>query len=263
MDQEKQGATLEDQVRGQPGEASDQGAAEGGASQAVSPEIAQAVEQVVSKLLPKVKSEVLDEAVRRSQSLVDKADRRITDRLRREFQAIDRYAQMFKSAGIEIDDAMLEQMKQRKVIEELAGEASGGEGSAEGSAQDPQAGQPQTPDPAQSPVMQDALAIMEEAGTFIEDGDPELEMIDLKTPSPYKFLRSVEAAVEAKKKRVAGSKEPNADDGNEAEEDAEDLAARLAARSPGLGAGSGKRAAASPDGLSAMEYLRRGYNKGK
>jgi hypothetical protein len=52
------------------------------------------------------------------------------------------------------------------------------------------------------PIVVDALRLMDEAGVQIEDTDPELSLIDQETDSPYKFLKSVEAAIAKKKERL-------------------------------------------------------------
>lgn len=52
------------------------------------------------------------------------------------------------------------------------------------------------------PVVASAVNLMKEAGVNIEDDDPELAIVDQKTEDPYKFLKSVETAIAAKKGRL-------------------------------------------------------------
>lgn len=58
------------------------------------------------------------------------------------------------------------------------------------------------------PVLQVAAAMMEEAGIQIEETDPEFATIDLKTTSPRQFLKTVEAAIEAKQQRLQSAGSP-------------------------------------------------------
>jgi hypothetical protein len=54
-------------------------------------------------------------------------------------------------------------------------------------------------DPTEA-ITQDALNMMREAGVYVGELDPEAKTIDFS--SPYKFLKSMEAAITAKQSRV-------------------------------------------------------------
>jgi len=161
-----------------------------------------------------------------------------------------------KTAGHEVPAEIVERAKQDVLLRSLTGEPAQGEGPSGGTAagQAVPTGEPRELDSAKATGMV-AIAMMEEADCFIEDDDPELKLIDMNTGSSRKFIKSIDVAIEAKQKRLAGTS------GNEPEGDEGDLAAGRRARTP---TATGKRAPVSiPDGLSPMEYLKRGYSKNK
>jgi hypothetical protein len=236
---------------GQVGNASPEGATEGAEPQQIT------LERVEALVDQRVK-----DALRQSQSMIDKADRRITDRLQPVFQSIDYVTAMLKEAGVEVKPEMIEQLKHKQMLKELGGESVEGEGSRRGSAQDQGQGRSQASDPSQSPVIATALAMMREAGVFIEDKDPEFKLIDLQSGSVSKILSGVQAAIKEKVARLSAS--GSAGESNQAQQtkiDQEGRAATIAARNPGTGIGAGKSVQGPPDGLKAMDYFKRGYSK--
>lgn len=239
--------------QGQPGtagNASPEGATEGAAPKPVT------LEQV-QDLLSKATTNLRSEVGKQIQSQIDKADVRISDRLRQEFVNIDNYAKLAKDAGQEVSPETIKRMKQDAMMREFEGEQVQGQGSGGGSAQGQQQGQSQQ-QIQQSPVVMTALALMQEEGVFIEDTDPEVKLIDLKTTSPKALLASVQGAIEAKKQRLSGA----SNEQNQTEQEGD--AAKAAARNPGKGASAGKPVVgSSPDGLTSMAYFKRAYNKPK
>ena len=192
----------------------------------------------------------MTKAVRLSQGLVDKADHRISGRLTSELKSLATFVDDMKAAGHEVPAEVVERAKQDVVLRSLTGEPAQVEGSSAGQARP--TGEPGEVDSAKATGIV-AIAMMEEADCFIEDDDPELKLIDMKTDSPRVFIRSIDTAIDTKQKRLAGISE------DEPEGDETDLAAGRRARTP---TGKGKRTpAAIPDGLSPMEYLKRGYSK--
>ena len=194
----------------------------------------------------------MNKAVRMSQSLVDKVDRRISGRLTSELKSLATFVDDMKAAGHEVPAEIVERAKQDVLLRSLTGDPAQVEGPSGGVAgQAAPTGEPGEVDSAKATGIV-AIAMMEEAKCFIEDGDPELALIDMKSDSSRVFLRSIDTAIDTKQKRLAGIS------GEEPEGDETDLAAGRRARTPV----KGKRApAAIPDGLSPMEYLRRGYSK--
>lgn len=191
---------------------------------------------------------------RQSQSLVDKADNRISKRVSSELKSLDQYAADLKAAGHELPPEILERVKQdvlvRSIVDEPQGEPSGGPAGQAGLTGESES------DSAKATGLV-AVAMMEEADCMIEKTDPEFKLIDLNTASPRLFLAGVAKAIDTKQQRLAGTSadEP---EGDEEEGDAGDLSPR--ARIP-----SKKKSVPSkiPDGLSPLEYLRRGYSKSK
>lgn len=200
-----------------------------------------------------------DEAVkisgRHSQSLVDKADNRITKRVTAELKSLEVYAADLKAAGHELPPEILERVKQDVIVRSLTDETpEGEEPSLKPAGQAGLRGAPGEGDSAQATGMV-AVAMMEEADCFIEKGDAEFPLIDLKTASPRLFLASVGKAIDTKQQRLAGTSadEPEGDEGDK---DAGDL-------SPRARISSKKKSPPRkiPDGLTPMEYLKRGYSK--
>lgn len=145
------------------------------------------------------------EVGRSMQSQLDKADHRITDRLRSELASQDRLVKELEGLGIQVPPEIRERLRQGKVVETLtaAGVEPGGP-----------TGRGNAPAPRQEPVGQvnpvqaateAAWTIMtEEFGVVVQEGDPEFEMLDLKTNRPSVFLKSVERAAATKAARLGG-----------------------------------------------------------
>jgi len=244
--------------QGQPGQAgnvSPEGTTEGAASKPVT------LEQV-QDLLSKQEQNLRNEVGKQIQSQVDKADFRITDKLRAEFQNIDTTVKRLKDAGQEVSPQAVERMKQQALMDEFAGQHVQGDGSGKPDlAQGQKQGQPKGVIP-QSPIVATALALMQEEGVFIVDNDPEIKMIDLKTTSPKALLKSVEAAIEAKKQRLSGaSTNGQPEKGKTEKTDKKGDAEKIAARNPSTGVKTGKSVGATPEGLTSMDYFKRAYNK--
>lgn len=194
----------------------------------------------------------MNKAVRLSQSLVDKADHRISGRVTSELKNLATFVDDLKAAGHEIPQEVIERAKQNVALRSLTGDPAQVEGpSGVPAGQAGVKGEPGEVDSAKATGVV-AIAMMEEANCFIEDGDPELELINMKTDSSRVFLRSIDTAIDTKQKRLAGTSE-------EEPEGEEDDGTGRRARTP---TGKGKRSSkAIPDGLSPMEYLKRGYSE--
>jgi len=221
--------------------------AEGEAPQPLTREETQALIDAGSK-------ETLSAAKIVSQSLVDKAEHRIGGRLSSDLSNLARYFDDMKAAGHEVPAEVIAKVEQDVMLRSLKGESAEGEGPSDGAGRRAPKGDLGELDSDQATGMV-AIAMMEEADCYIEDGDVELKLIDTRTKSTTKFLKSVETSIKAKQDRLAGSSE------EEPEGEEDDDAGRKARTPAGL---KGKRAPKSvPDGLSAMEYLKRGYAKSK
>jgi hypothetical protein len=75
---------------------------------------------------------------------------------------------------------------------------------------EPGAAPPQAPEPqtTQDPILAGAVRMMDEAGIKIEDGDPEITMLDNIDPDkPYELYSKLGEAIQAKKTRLEKSPE--------------------------------------------------------
>lgn len=191
-----------------------------------------------------------------SQSLVDKADHRISGRLQSDLEILATHVADLAKAGHVVPAEVVERAKQDVILRSLTSEPTKGGKTSEGKT-GPE-GEPGEIDSAQQATGMVAIAMMEEADCFIEDKDPEIEMVDMRTKSSSKFILSVDTAIKAKQKRLAASEEEP-----EGDEDLDEKDRKRKARSP-RGTGGKKRAAATSDeDLSAMDYLKRGYSESK
>ncbi len=149
------------------------------------------------KLANQAALEAEERAFRRAQGLVSKADNRITEKVQAKLNALTETINMQKSAGIEITP-MQEAALRNKVI-------------ADAYSQEPpptNAEPPAEPNPgdqnvAADPITAEAWRLMQAAGIIINDDDPEAEKLDQS--SGYAFLRSIEAAIETKRQRIAST----------------------------------------------------------
>jgi hypothetical protein len=198
-----------------------------------------------------------------SQSLVDKADGRTQKRIASAMNDVAKTISALQATGVEVSPEQETALRNNKVMEILTeGGASEG-GDPDGSEQpapDGKDGQALDPnDPAQATL---ALAYqkMQRAGVLLGDGDPEISIIDQETNDPAVFLASVDEAIKAKARRIAGIEDegPTPDGairpapGSEGAEDA----------GPGPNPrGKGSKPAAIPAGNSAFDNLKLGYEQ--
>lgn len=245
-----------EELEGQPAAASGEGASvsDGATDQDFSTLISSLKDELIQELNSREK-----EILRKIQSGDDRIESRVIGRLQEEFQELDRSVAKMKAAGINVDDDQIQALKQRQMLREFGGEPTTEEGQSAMPAQGKPQKPPSPPDAAKNPVVAEAYKMMADAKTYIEQEDPEAQIIDLKTKSIKVFLDSVEEAVKAKQKRLSA----DASEGEEPEEDLSDTeskAAGAAARNPGTGFRRGKPAAGSPSNLDGFDHLKRAYS---
>lgn len=138
--------------------------------------------------------EAEDRALARAQSLFDKGQTKVRARL-------DQLEQSLK--GVQIAPEEREKLRQQVINAALTEEDAPPQPSAPAAGQTAQPGQAAPAPEGQDldPISTEALRMMTAAGVVIEDDDPEAKTIDQS--SAYAFLRSVEAAIEAKRRRTA------------------------------------------------------------
>ena len=140
-----------------------------------------------------------ERAFRRAQGLVSKADNRITEKVKQDLAALQGMITLQKSAGIEVTPMQEAQLRNQII----ANAYSQGEPPLTHTEQ-PAEPKPEAPSSeAADPITAEAWRLMQAAGIIINDNDPETEKLDQS--SGYAFLRSIEAAIEAKRQRITST----------------------------------------------------------
>ena len=133
-----------------------------------------------------------ERAYRRAQGLVDKADNRIGKQVREAVDKVKSDIALMRNDGVEISEQLEQEMVNNATREAYQSPPP----ESDTVSSDPG-------DRPTDPVTAEAWRMMEAAGISIDDGDPELEMLNQE--SEYAFLHSVEQAIAAKKKRLDGA----------------------------------------------------------
>lgn len=139
-----------------------------------------------------------ERAFRRAQGLVSKADNRITEKVKQDLAALQSMITLQKSAGIEVTPMQEAQLRNQII----ANAYSQGELPPTNTEQATKP-KPVEQEVAADPITAEAWRLMQAAGIIINDGDPEAEKLDQS--SGYAFLRSIEAAIESKRQRIAST----------------------------------------------------------
>lgn len=129
-------------------------------------------------------------AFRRAQGYFDKGQSRVRERL----DGLTEHLKLMTSAGVQVTPEQERIMRQRAL--EDAFQPDPAPAASPGAQPGPK---PVTTPP--DPVTADAWGMMQKAGVYLEDGDPETDSLD-QSHGPYAFLRSVEKAIDAKRQRT-------------------------------------------------------------
>lgn len=137
-------------------------------------------------------AEAEEKALRKAQSSTDKAIDSIFKKVQDDLRSLTQTIEFQRNSGIEVSPEQEQQLKQQLVTRALAGA--------------PESAQPSPPQEAPQkeevdPVTAEAWRMMEEAGVLVDEDDPEAKLLNFS--SPYKFLKSIESAIEAKKERIS------------------------------------------------------------
>jgi len=143
-----------------------------------------------------VAEEVAENKFRQAQGLIDKADSRITNKVRAELKTLEQTIAMQKQIGIDISPEKVNQMQQQIIAKAYSEPEATPPAQASGNAPT----QAPYPEQGYDPVTAAALRIMQAKGVIIEDGDPEVKLIDQSDPDL--FLASIGIAAEAKRARL-------------------------------------------------------------
>jgi hypothetical protein len=173
----------------------------------------------------------IDEASKKTlsqaQSLVDKADSRLTKKMKEELAPID---EVLANSNLSPEQKSIVREKVISLSEktETSGQQAPGQGPAE------------TGEKGVDPVTALGLELQQKAGVIIEEGDPELSMVKVKG-TPGEYIESLQQAIAAKQVRVGTSEGASTEGAQEPGEGGEDKAGGdPAARMPGLGTGGTK-----------------------
>lgn len=137
-----------------------------------------------------------ENAFRKAQGLVDKADSRITDRVQQGLASLKKTLEMQRATGMEISPEQEEKLRNQIVTNALT------ETGAE-SPENIEPGQAQKLGEVsgEDPVTDTAWRMMQKAGITIEENDPEAE--ELKSiQDPDLFLYGIARAIELKRQRT-------------------------------------------------------------
>jgi len=139
-----------------------------------------------------------EEAVRAAQSLVDKAEARISKKAQEQIAAIDLSRQ-----SLGLSDEQVEQAKQKVIYQDLTTPRQQEQAST------PQAPQKNEAQPEIDPVIAETLEVFKGEGIIIETSDPEYKPLDaiLKDPNGniHQYRKELFKQIEIKRARVAAN----------------------------------------------------------
>lgn len=172
-----------------------------------------AQQQVLTrKDMDQMVNDITEQVVRRTQGLIDSQTSNINKRIQDGLSNLKSVIEVQRNAGIDITPEQEQALRQRVIAEAYTAEGPT-------APTDPSKGTRQTqPEPQGGqeidPVTAEAIAMMEEAGVWISDTDPEAEkMRQAKTPRQY--FKAVEEAIQLKQERTSQTKpETGADTGD-------------------------------------------------
>lgn len=142
----------------------------------------------------------VDDALGRQASLYGQG----TEKLRTRLEELERQIPYMRDAGINVDNAALQAMRNKIITESLTERASATPQASQVAAQQPEA---QGIDPNRVNGM--AQTILSNMGVTFEQGAPELKMIKLDG-TPWEYLETLTSAATAYKKRTSEKPNPEA-----------------------------------------------------
>lgn len=139
----------------------------------------------------------LDEFRRSLQSSTDKSIAAVKREVANQIKQIE---QAYASAGIEITDEAKAKIKQKAIENVLLSPDDEKQSPAPSTENAPGQARPAETQERMDPVTAEAHSYLQAAGVSIDESDPEYKLIE--QTSPGKFLRSVQAAINAKRERI-------------------------------------------------------------
>jgi len=141
--------------------------------------------------------EITENLFRRVQGLNTKQADTITRKISEQIKALNTSIGTMKATGIEVTPAQEEAMRQRVITDAYANADEEPVTPGEAPAQ-----RPPTRDQGVDSVTADGWAMMEEAGVYIRQEDPEAELYLAKAQTPRQYFQAIEKAIQAKKARL-------------------------------------------------------------
>jgi len=152
----------------------------------------------------RIATDAAEEAFRRAQSLYSKGQAGFEKKVQADLRNLEKALELQKKAGVTVTPEQENHMRQQVINQAFMDGDQPTQPAAPG-AQPAQAGEGAEDI---DPVTADAWRLMDEAGVTIEDDDPEVAL--LNQGSPYVFLKSIEAAIAAKRQRLGNTPQPQA-----------------------------------------------------
>ena len=156
-------------------------------------------------LVEKMVKNAEDKAFSRSQSLYEKGRQGFEKQVQSNLDGLKR---SLDRLGVEITPEREQALRTQAVEEAMASPLEVEPEKTQG--KEPGVAPPTAPEPQanQDPILAGAVRMMDEAGITIEDGDPEITMLDNIDPGkPYELYAKLDQAIQAKKTRLEKSPE--------------------------------------------------------
>lgn len=155
-------------------------------------------EYVTKEEAQRLAKEAAAEALRQAQSLFDKGNDRTMKKVQADLQNLSKSLDLQRKAGIEVSPEQEETLRQRVISQVLS---APDQPESPPATQAAQAQAPAKPAEELDPINAEARKMEAAAGVVVAEDDPEFKTI-IVNRSGYEFLKSVEAAIAAKKERL-------------------------------------------------------------
>jgi hypothetical protein len=156
-------------------------------------------EYITREEAQRMAQEASEAAFRKAQGLIDKGNAGTLKQVQGKLKALEDMFKLQEKVGMTVTPEQKDKMKNDVLMQAFTETPE--------STPIPAGNQPAqvgTQDEAeQDPVTAEAWQMMKDAGITIEDNDPETKTLDQS--SPYKFLKSIDAAIAAKKARITSN----------------------------------------------------------
>ena len=150
----------------------------------------------------RVAREEADTAFRNAQGYADKGVDAFRKQVSQQLASLEQTLTMAKAHNVAISPEQEAALRQQVINDSFKATPTAPQ-------QVPQAAQPGEPEGVIDPIYATALEYMEEANTYIEEGDPEFAALDKEFASPGAFLKEVQKQIPIKQARLSGKQPPS------------------------------------------------------